>query len=172
MFVREEVVVAESAERVLRGLETYLRRESSAGAGSDAVADQEDALLRAGISFASKQVVVRTLPPVVHESGADIAMSWSATGPTRNLYPSLEATVSVEAIDAARTRVRIVGSYLPPFGEAGAVVDRMLGHRIASATARSFLARVERYVLNSAPEQRQPRPARIRLAPLTDPGEA
>lgn len=172
MFVREEIVVAETMERVLQGLEGYLRRESSTGAGSDAVADQEAAYLRAGISFASKQVVVRTLPPVMRESGADIAMSWSATGPTRNLYPSLEATVTVQPVDAATTRVRIVGSYLPPFGDFGAVVDWVVGHRIASATARSFLARVERYILDSVPGHAQYRPARIRLAPFANPDEA
>ena len=79
--------------------------------------------MRAGVSFASKRVIVRTLPPVTTDSRLEIAMSWSATGPTQDLHPSLEAIISLEAVDEATTRVGIVGSYLPPLGDVGRVID-------------------------------------------------
>ncbi|HEV7203520.1 MAG TPA: hypothetical protein VGN18_02855 [Jatrophihabitans sp.] len=150
MFVRDEIVVPEAAGWVLARLEQYLRSESAAGRASDTAQDQDALLLRAGVSVATKQVVIRALPTAVTAAGAEIALSWSATGPMHDLYPSLEATISVEAVDAGSTRVRMIGSYLPPMGNVGVVIDRVIGRRFAAATVRSFLDRVEHRVLDRA----------------------
>jgi hypothetical protein len=161
VFVRDEITVAEPVARVLFRLQNYLQGGGSALVASDTTKDQDALMIRAGISMASKQVAVRTLPPVVKGLGAEIALSWSATGVTRDLYPSLEATISIEAIDEASTRIRIVGSYLPPLGDVGVVLDRLVGHRIAAATLRSFLVRVEQHVLDAPPQTSPARSAHI-----------
>jgi len=52
------------------------------------------------------------------------------------------------------------GSYRPPFGRAGAVLDRALMKRIATATVRSLLENMAGTIADPAPE------------PLPEPGPA
>jgi hypothetical protein len=162
VFIRDEILIDAPAGRVLYRLQQYLRSDVPAAEVRDADANYDAAFLRAGISLANKQVIMRTLPPVTKGAGVEIAMSWSATGAAQSLFPSLEAIISIEPVDDTATRVGIVGSYLPPLGYVGLVIDRVIGRRIAAATLTSFLAGAERYVVGSSlPARETPDESRL-----------
>jgi hypothetical protein len=69
-----------------------------------------------------------------------IPIRWRATGHAA-LFPSMDAHLEVATIDSdlPLSQLSIIGSYRPPAGPAGAVGDRVLGHRLAEAAVRHFL---------------------------------
>jgi hypothetical protein len=87
----------------------------------------------------SKLVRVRVLAPVRQESMETFALRWEATGPAGELFPVLDADLTLIADTDVRSRLVLVGSYRPPLGPAGAAVDRAIMNRIAVATIRSLL---------------------------------
>ena len=48
--------------------------------------------------------------------------------------------------------LRLAGVYRPPLGMAGAVLDRVMLHRVATATDRSFLGALARPAAEASPE--------------------
>ena len=94
-----------------------------------------------GPSWLAKTVLVRL--GRVEERGEERAMpiTWDARGPS-GLFPRMEAEIVVSAVDAERSELRLRGSYHPPLGRAGQLLDEALLHRVAKATVRVFLRRV------------------------------
>jgi hypothetical protein len=63
--------------------------------------------------------------------------------PRAGPYPDFDGELTVRADETYETcRLELRGSYRPPGGVAGAAFDKVLGHRIAYATARALLQRV------------------------------
>ncbi len=87
----------------------------------------------------SKLVRVCFLEPVRRGSTLTAALRWEATGVAGDLFPVLDADVSLSPQGEDRTLLRLTGSYRPPFGLAGALLDRAIMHRLADATIRSLL---------------------------------
>jgi hypothetical protein len=87
----------------------------------------------------SKLVRVRWLEPIRRGATVAVPMRWEATGATGELFPVLDADLILTPQGKDETLVRLTGSYRPPFGRAGAVIDSALMHGIASATIRSLL---------------------------------
>lgn len=87
----------------------------------------------------SKLVRVRALAPVRHEAAETVSLRWEATGPAGELFPVLDADLTLTADRADRSRLALVGSYRPPLGRAGIAVDRAIMNRIATGTLRAFL---------------------------------
>ena len=54
-------------------------------------------------------------------------------------------------------RLTLSASYVPPFGELGARLDRALLHRVAVSTVRSFLVRVAASLNDGSDGARPPR---------------
>jgi hypothetical protein len=64
--------------------------------------------------------------------------------PVRRLYPAFDAEVAVTAIDDNSCLMTISGSYQPPFGRLGALLDRTVMHGVAASTTAEFADRLAR----------------------------
>ena len=87
----------------------------------------------------SKLVRVRMLEPVRRDSTITVSLRWEATGVSGELFPALDADLILTRNGDDRSRLRLVGSYRPPLGRAGAVLDRAVMNRVATTTIRSLL---------------------------------
>jgi hypothetical protein len=58
-------------------------------------------------------------------------------------YPIFRGTLSVEDVGGNFSRLDLDGSYDPPLGIAGALFDKVVGHRIALAAARALLDEIK-----------------------------
>ncbi|HZW53942.1 MAG TPA: hypothetical protein VFF00_07900 [Candidatus Elarobacter sp.] len=106
----------------------------------DAERGGDGAVLRAGpfwrvvaVGFGSRSDTVDQGRP-----NEEIVLRWNAR--TR-LLPDFAGTLRFR-IDAGSARLLLDGTYVPPGGVAGALFDRILGNRIADATARDLLERI------------------------------
>jgi hypothetical protein len=58
-------------------------------------------------------------------------------------YPAFSGLLSVEEVGPTFSRLDLDGTYAPPLGIAGAMIDALVGHRFAIAGARSLLADIK-----------------------------
>lgn len=72
---------------------------------------------------------------------ATIPITWKATG-IGVLFPILEADLVIEPIGEDLTQITLQGTYRPPFGPVGRLLDAALFHRLAEACVRDFLNRL------------------------------
>jgi hypothetical protein len=68
-----------------------------------------------------------------------VPLRWEATGAAGELFPVLDADLTMARHGADQTLLMLTGTYRPPFGRAGALLDRAILSRIATATIRSLL---------------------------------
>jgi hypothetical protein len=90
----------------------------------------------------SRLVEVRFRDLVSRGDSAVLTLRWEAIGPGGNLFPALDADLTLTAKGADTTRLRLDGSYRPPLGGLGERLDRMILHRVAAATIDSFVTRI------------------------------
>ncbi len=88
----------------------------------------------------SKRVAVRIGPPVRFPSKLSLPMTWEPGG---RLLPRLDAELELGNLGTARTQLAISGRYEPPLGTVGRTVNRLALHRVAEATIKDFLDRVQ-----------------------------
>ena len=138
MFVGDEmrldVGFAVARERLARLSESGALFEPS----EDAYAP---GLTRVGMPGLSKLVRVQARELSWTDTTAGLALRWEASGPSGGLFPVLDADLRL-APDGDGSVLRLAGAYRPPLGPLGQALDRALLHRVATATVRSFLARV------------------------------
>ena len=108
-----------------------------------AAASEGEALrLRVGpveaLPMLSKTVTVCAGEPITRGEVTIVPLTWRATG-TPGLFPVLSADLEVAALDPDLTQLTLRGSYDPPLGAMGRRLDRLLMHRVAEASIRSFL---------------------------------
>jgi hypothetical protein len=70
-----------------------------------------------------------------------LGVRWEATGVTGGLFPVLDANIRLSGESSQSSRVVLTASYQPPLGLAGAGLDRLVLHKVATATIGTFLAR-------------------------------
>jgi len=70
-----------------------------------------------------------------------LAVSWTATGGTV-LFPRMEADLKMQPLGPDLTQLSFEGSYEPPLGLPGAVLDRWALHRVAEVCVKNFVDRV------------------------------
>lgn len=90
----------------------------------------------------SKLVHVLVTEPVQRGAVTMLALRWEASGASERLFPVLDADITLIPDGDDATLIGLQGVYRPPAGSAGEILDRMILHRIAAATVRSFLNRV------------------------------
>ncbi len=88
----------------------------------------------------SRRVTVRLGPPVQFPSKLSLPMTWEPGG---RLLPRLDAELELGKLGPARTQLAISGRYEPPLGTVGRTVNRLALHRVAEATIKDFLDRVQ-----------------------------
>ncbi len=132
--VRLDISFAVARERLTR------LGESGAltGASEDAYGP---GLTRVGMAGVSKLVRVQVRELSWTDRTAGLALRWEAAGPGGALFPVLDADLTL-APAGEGTMLTMAGSYRPPLGALGAVLDRAVLRRVAIATVRSFVAQV------------------------------
>lgn len=78
-----------------------------------------------------------------------IPLRWEATG-VPGLFPKMDADVVVAAVGSELTQIALRGSYRVPLGPVGRAVDRVVLHRLAEASVKTFLDRIARAIDESA----------------------
>jgi hypothetical protein len=76
-----------------------------------------------------------------------IELQWTALGRAA-LFPTMKAELVVRSLSAVETQLEFVGSYQPPLGAVGAVIDAVVGHRVAESCVQQFVVDVARQVAN------------------------
>jgi hypothetical protein len=119
----------------------------------------------------SRLVRVHSLPPVRRDGEVTVALRWEASGVTGDLFPVLDAQLTLTADGADRSRLELIGSYRPPLGRAGEALDRAIMSRVAEATIRSLLEQAAAILANPPEPQANP-DATLSWRPLASPEES
>jgi len=146
MFLGQQVTIDTSfpvaRERFTRFISEGWLDEASGKAHADGLVG----LTRVGpvgnVLAASKLVRVRVLDPVRRDDAVVFALRWEATGTIGMLFPILDADLVLSPADADTTRLVLSGTYRVPLGSLGSSLDRLVLHRVATATIRSLLQAV------------------------------
>lgn len=106
--------------------------------------------IRARIGVGESPAVAKTVrlevgEPVGEEETMLLPIVWEATG-TPGLFPRMDAEVVLAALGPVLTQLSLRGSYRPPLGPIGRVLDRALLHRVAEASVKGFVDRVARTI--------------------------
>lgn len=89
----------------------------------------------------TKQVALDLGEPYERQDLFVVPLRWSATG-TPGLFPYMEADLECAPFGPNVTQITLRGRYEPPLGTIGRGIDRLLLHRVAEASVRSFLRHV------------------------------
>ena len=90
----------------------------------------------------TKEVELIVGQPSSRGKGLYLPIIWKATG-AESLFPLLEADLILEALGDDTTQITLRGSYTPPLGPVGRVLDRALLHRLAESCVRDFMLRIQ-----------------------------
>lgn len=87
-----------------------------------------------------KRVQIDLGAPYERGEGTVLPLNWWAAGAQR-LFPTLDADLEVMPLGPDQVMLTLMGRYEPPLGAVGRRIDRLVLHRIAEASVRSFLHR-------------------------------
>jgi hypothetical protein len=175
MFAAEEVRF-EAEFDVATARLTHLINQRALQAPSEAAYEEGlTSLLRVGplgdARGLSKLVRVSLMQPIRRGVTISVPLRWEATGAAGELFPVLDADLILTRDGTDQVRLGLTGSYRPPFGRAGAALDRVIMHRIATATIQSLLGSVADAIADPTTQQ-QPRAATAqRWRPVSEPQE-
>jgi hypothetical protein len=109
---------------------------------SKATGDGEGFVLRVGPALGRHvlgvPVTVRLGSCFTRQGSAAIPIRWEAVA-FESLFPVLDGTFLLSAVDESRCRLGIEASYRVPMERLGEVLNRAVLHRVAESTIRSFL---------------------------------
>ena len=146
MFARHEVVLSMSFAQSRARLAALGRGGWLSGPSERAYAEGLDGLTGTGPSgavlSASRLVRVQLLELVPREDSLVLPLRWEATGAAGQLFPVLDADLTLSPGGEERSTLTLTGAYRPPLGRADAALDRVLLGRAAAATVRSLLTQV------------------------------
>jgi hypothetical protein len=143
VFLEERVTVPLPLTDAVGAFERLLTDATVDACCGHAYGHGVDMLTRVGpVSWLSKRVQVRWLPPKHTDGHVTYPLRWEATGPADALFPALDADIGLTSVDASTTQVTVIGSYRPPLGEFGRRVDLAVMRRAARATMRTLLHRL------------------------------
>jgi hypothetical protein len=166
VFLAEEMVLGLPLERAAGGLRAVITSGRLGDVSDRAYGTGLTILTRVGphgdLPGLAKSVRVQLLEPRVREGEVMYPVRWVATGLLGSLFPALDADLTLAPADPARTRLSIMACYRPPLGAAGTHLDRLLLHRAARATIRSFLAATAKAVTEQAAAAGEETPDRPR----------
>lgn len=142
MFVYYFVYVDRPFRKVEREL---LDRFEELGAwASEAYRDGEDIRARMAVGktpLLAKEVSLHVGEPIRAHAHTTLPLMWDATG-SPGLFPRMLADLIVAPLGSSRAQLTFRGSYEPPLGPVGEVLDRALLHRVAEASVKAFMDRI------------------------------
>jgi hypothetical protein len=151
MFLVEEVPLALPPEEARHRMQVHLHLEGLQDASAEALVDSRRTLMQAGVTGLSKQVQAQVRPAYLHADTMVVPLRWIATGATGGLFPELDANLEIAPDGEGASQLRLTGSYRPPLGTVGASIDRVVLHRLAEGTFRSFLRQLSEKLLAPHP---------------------
>jgi hypothetical protein len=101
-------------------------------------------------SGAARLVDVRVLDLVRLDGSAGLAVRWEAMGPDSELFPALDADVTLTQSDVGDAVLALKGVYRPARGAIAAQKDDTGMRGIASSTVREFINTVAAYLTGCA----------------------
>ena len=99
----------------------------------------------AGPFIPAKEVEITLGQPMGRSSSVIIRIDWKATG-VDALFPTMSADLVLQPVGPGLVSVVFRGSYHPPLGGFGRILDRTVLHRLAEASAKAFLDQLCRAV--------------------------
>jgi hypothetical protein len=176
VFAVHEVTVEAGFDVAVARLARLIQRGTLDGVSEAAYEDGLAAAMRAGPFGGprglSKLVQVRLLEPTAHGATLTVPLRWVAAGAAGELFPVLDADLVLARDGDDRTRLALAGSYRPPFGRAGAALDRAIMHRLATTTIRSLVESVAAAITHPRPSAAEAAPAGPAPAGSAPPGPA
>ncbi|MDH5373110.1 MAG: hypothetical protein OEX97_09225 [Acidimicrobiia bacterium] len=133
-------------DRPFRNVERELldRFEELGAWASAAYRDGEDIRARLAVGKApllAKDVSLQVGDPIRAHAHTTIPLMWDATG-SPGLFPRMLADLIIAPLGSMRAQLTFRGSYDPPLGPIGEVLDRALLHRVAEASVKAFMDRI------------------------------
>jgi Polyketide cyclase / dehydrase and lipid transport len=176
VFAVHEVTVAVRLEVAAARLTHFANRGALRPASETAYLDGQVDGLRVGpfggMRGLSKLVRVQFAEPVRRDDSVTMALRWEATGMTGELFPVLDADLTLTGDGGGQTRIRLDGSYRPPFGRTGAALDRAVLRRLAADTIQSLVESVADAVADPAPGRKPGEEPAARKWPVPEAGES
>jgi hypothetical protein len=162
VFAAHEVTVAARFEVAMTRLTLFLRRGALPAASEAAYTRGLVAGLRTApfgvVQGLSKLVRVRCAAAVQRDDVITMPLRWEVTGPAGELFPVLDADLTLTGDGDGETRIRLDASYRPPFALGGEALDRAVVRRLAAATLQFLVECVADAVADPVPELRPEEP--------------
>jgi hypothetical protein len=153
VFVGQEARLGVSLSVAQTRLSNLIRGSRLVRASEHAYGEGITGLMRVGPGGSaglSRLVHAWFREPVTHDDTVVLTLRWEATGPGSDLFPVLDADITLAADGDQATLLRMTGAYRPPLGALGTLLDRAILHRIATATIQSFVGHVADAIVNPA----------------------
>lgn len=91
----------------------------------------------------AKEVKLEIGAPEIHRKGLVYPIRWVATG-AGALFPTMSADLVLAHVGLTRTKITFEGTYEPPMGPLGRVIDRIVLGRFADSTVKDWVDRIAR----------------------------
>jgi len=95
-----------------------------------------------GFTGWTDQVAVHSVPAYLRSATTILPLRWVVTGTSGDIIPAVDANLELDQAPDGRARLTFRGSYRPPWGQLGFVLDQQRLQDAARATARGLLDRV------------------------------
>jgi hypothetical protein len=89
----------------------------------------------------AKSVELQLGIAAVHRRGLVYPVRWTANG-SGLIFPELRADLVLSQMGSVQTALTLDGTYDPPFGPVGRILDRAILGRVAEATVRNWVDRL------------------------------
>ncbi len=86
--------------------------------------------------------------PEIQRRGIVYPLKWSANG-AGALFPDLKADLVLSQMGPNETSISLDGTYQPPMGAVGRMLDRAVMGRVAEATVRNWVDRLAEEISSS-----------------------
>lgn len=97
----------------------------------------------------AKSVNLHLGRPEIHRRGVVYPVRWSANG-AGALFPDLRAELVLSTLGNDQTSLTLDGTYEPPLGAMGRLLDRVVMGRVAEATVRNWVDRMAMAISESS----------------------
>ncbi|HEX2321831.1 MAG TPA: hypothetical protein VHJ18_22860 [Streptosporangiaceae bacterium] len=151
MFVADEVPLSIGIDAARMRLANLISGGMLDTASREIYLEHGVALLPVGPARGlSRLVQVRMRGLVTHGDTTVLPLRWEAGGTTGNLFPVLDADLSLRPA-GHQAVLRLDGTYRPPLRAVGAALDRAVLRHVAQGTIRAFVRQVASAL--TSPEQ-------------------
>lgn len=86
-------------------------------------------------------VEIRAATSPTNQPATELVLEWKAMRQS-GLFPTMRATLSVYPLSATETQLDLAGTYDPPLGMLGDVIDAISMHKVAQSSITGFIQEV------------------------------